>query len=162
MQTILASIDFSPVSRQVVDGAVELARSVNARVVLLHIVQPPMVATELAPFVGDVIKFTTGIEQAARRHLRRWQSSLARRGIRVDVICEQGSPVPLIIAHAKKLGARYIVLGSHGHTAFYDLMVGSTASGVLKRSTCPVVVVPSPKKEKARRSRPRTSTRRVI
>jgi nucleotide-binding universal stress UspA family protein len=37
-------------------------------------------------------------------------------------------------------------MGSHGHTAFYDLLVGSTTHGVLMRANCPVVIVPPEKK----------------
>ena len=48
----------------------------------------------------------------------------------------------LKIEQAERLTADYIVIGSHGHTAFYDLLVGSTASGVLKSASCPVVIVP--------------------
>jgi nucleotide-binding universal stress UspA family protein len=55
-----------------------------------------------------------------------------------------GSPVPEIIEQAKTCAADYIVIGSHGHTAFYDLLVGSTANGVLKRAKCPVLIVPPP------------------
>jgi nucleotide-binding universal stress UspA family protein len=39
-------------------------------------------------------------------------------------------------------------MGSHGHTAFYDLLVGSTTQGVLKKAPCPVLIVPA---EKAKR-----------
>ena len=46
---------------------------------------------------------------------------------------------------AKKLGADYIVMGSHGHTALYDLLVGSTTHGVLMRAACPVVITPAQK-----------------
>jgi nucleotide-binding universal stress UspA family protein len=63
--------------------------------------------------------------------------------VKVDTVCVQGFPVPVILAQAKELGALYIVLGSHGHTAFYDLVVGGTARGVLRRAGCPVVVVPA-------------------
>jgi hypothetical protein len=45
---------------------------------------------------------------------------------------------------------RHYVIGSHGHTAFHDLLVGGTASGVLKRATCPVVVVPAPVRKKTK------------
>jgi nucleotide-binding universal stress UspA family protein len=40
------------------------------------------------------------------------------------------------------------VMGSHGHTALYDLLVGSTTHGVLMRAQCPVVIVPSAKQKK--------------
>jgi nucleotide-binding universal stress UspA family protein len=45
-------------------------------------------------------------------------------------------------------------MGSHGHGAFYDLLVGSTTQGVLKRATCPVVIVPTSKKKKAAKKKP--------
>ena len=63
---------------------------------------------------------------------------------------------PLVIAalspfqirvEAVTCGADYIVMGSHGHTPLYDLLVGTTTHGVLKNARCPVVIVPArPKK----------------
>jgi hypothetical protein len=35
-----------------------------------------------------------------------------------------------------------VVLGSHGHGAFYNLIVGSVAEGVIRHSKVPVLVVP--------------------
>lgn len=113
----------------------------------------PAIVTDLAPMVGEALQFTAEVERRARQHLHRLQKRLAEPRVTVETRCQQGSPVPLILAHAKELGADYIVLGSHGHTALYDLVVGSTASGVLKRATCPVVVVPAQPKAKVRRSR---------
>ena len=51
--------------------------------------------------------------------------------------------MPEIIEQAQQLAADYIVIGSHGHTALHDLLAGGTASGVLKRATCPVVIIPA-------------------
>jgi universal stress protein A len=154
MKTILAPVDFSPVSRFVIDEAVALARVIGARVVLLHAVQLPGVVTDLGPLVGEALQFTAEAERGARRHLRGLQQRLSKRGVTVETICETGFPLPLVIQHAKRLAARYIVIGSHGHTAFYDLVIGSTTSGVLKRATCPVVVVPAQRKaRKAVRAR---------
>lgn len=161
MKTIFAAIDFSPVSRRVVDQAVELARLLDARLVLLHFVKPPPIVTDLGPMVGDVLKFTAEVERGARRNLHQLQQRLVRRGVAAEAICELGFPVPQLLAHARRLEPAYIVLGSHGHTALFDLVVGSTASGVLKRAPCPVVVVPSHRKGAARPLRPaRVTTRR--
>ena len=147
MTTVLAAIDFSPVGRGVLAAATGLARAIGGRVVLLHVVQPPPIATDLAPLVGDVLQFTADLERGAKRQLQRIQKRLAARGVTIETTCGQGSPVSRILAHAKALEARYVVLGSHGHSAFHDLVAGGTTSGVLKRATCPVVVVPAaPKK----------------
>ena len=55
-----------------------------------------------------------------------------------------------IIEQAQKSRAAYIVMGSHGHSALYDLLAGSTTTGVLKRSTCPVLIVPPAPKPAAK------------
>ncbi len=58
-----------------------------------------------------------------------------------------------IVEQASELNAAYVVLGSHGHTAIYDLLVGSTTHAVLKKAPCPVVVVPAEKEKAADKER---------
>lgn len=154
MKTVLTAIDFSPVSRAVLKTATDLGRAIRGRIILLNVVQSPTIVTDLTPLVGEVLQFTAEIERGSRRRLHQIQKRLAADGSEVESICVQGYPGVTILALAKKSAADYIVLGSHGHTAFYDLIAGSTASGVLKRAPCPVVVVPAaPKKTKRRKSR---------
>ena len=45
---------------------------------------------------------------------------------------------------ARRFGADSIVMGSNGHTAFYDLVIGTTTHGVIQRAKCPFVIVPAP------------------
>jgi len=149
MKTILVPVDFSTVSRYVLAEAARLARLTKARLVLLHVVQPPAVVTDLAPLVGEALQMTDELEHIGRRHLHRLQKSPTLRGLKVDSVCEQGFPVAQVLAQAKRLKADVIVLGSHGHGAVYNLVVGSTTNGVLKHAPCPVLVVPAPKKTKA-------------
>jgi nucleotide-binding universal stress UspA family protein len=149
MKTILVPVDFSAVSRHVIDEAAALAKATNARIVLMHsVARPPIIVTDLAPLAGEALQLTNDLEKAADRHLRRFQRALSARGFEAETVVTSGFPVTHILAQARKVRADYVVIGSHGHTAFYDLVIGSVASGVLKRSTCPVLVVPSPKKGK--------------
>lgn len=149
MKTVLAPIDFSRVTAQVIEQAITLARAVNGRVVLMHAVPPPVILTEAAPIWGQLPDLSAGLE-SARRKMRDIQKSLARRGSTVETLCQPGLPVPLVLSRAQELAARYIVLGSHGHSALYDLLLGSTASMILKRARLPVVIVPAPPKGKVR------------
>ena len=73
---------------------------------------------------------------------------LSDHGIKAHSEHATGSAVSAIVAKASEIDATYIVMGSHGHTALYDLLVGSTTHGVLKSSPCPVVIVPPPAKSK--------------
>lgn len=151
MKTILTPIDFSNISEAVVQEAAALARSLDGRVVLLSVIQPPVVMSEYAALM-DIAEITAAGERNAARQLEKLEDALKNQFVKAESIQVTGSPVTNIVEQAEKLEADYIVMGSHGHTAFYDLLVGSTTHGVLMRAKCPVVIVPAVKDEaKSRR-----------
>jgi len=143
MKTILAPIDFSKVSDAVVHEATALARAMDGRVVLLAVVQPPVVVTEYAMMIDNAGEIMAAGERNAARQLEKIEDQVKAEFVRVESIQVVGAPVANIVDQAEKCEADYIVMGSHGHTAFYDLLVGSTTHGVLMRARCPVVIVPS-------------------
>jgi nucleotide-binding universal stress UspA family protein len=149
MKTILAPIDFSEVSGAVVAEASALARAGSGRVVLLTVIQPPVISSDYAPLMENISEIMVCGERAASAHLAKIQERLEKESIPVETIQLTGAPVAQIVDQAKKISADYIVMGSHGHTAVYDLLVGSTTHGVLMRARCPVVIVPPPATNKA-------------
>ena len=161
MKTIFAAIDFSPVSRRVVAEGERLAKTFDGRLVLFHSVPPPVIISDLAPLMAPAFEFTDDVRKAAARHLRRLADAIARRGIPVQTVATNGHPVTQLLDHLTKLAADYIVLGSHGHTAIYDLVAGSVASGVLKHASCPVVVIPPLRKRARDRASKRAAARAV-
>jgi universal stress protein A len=144
MKTILAPVDFSGITDAVVDQAVKLAQAIDARVVFLAVIQPPVVMSEYAAMI-DIAELTTTGEKHAARQLEVIHQKVKPRLANTEAVQIVGSPVTHIVEHAAKYAAEYIVMGSHGHTAFYDLLVGSTTHGVLNRARCPVVIVPAAK-----------------
>ena len=52
----------------------------------------------------------------------------------------EGRPSEQVCAAAED--AELIVLGSHGHGAVHDALVGSTSQHVIRHAPCPVVVLP--------------------
>jgi nucleotide-binding universal stress UspA family protein len=61
-----------------------------------------------------------------------------------DIIVERGNPVEEIIKHSKDRNCDLIVMGTHGHGTLEDVMLGSTARRVIRRSKIPVLVVRLP------------------
>jgi nucleotide-binding universal stress UspA family protein len=122
--------------------------------VLVHAIPPPnLVATDAAAFAGPLLELSASAERAAHRHLARLGAALARRGHKVEVRCVHGLPGVEVDRLANRLKPAFVVIGSHGHSAFYDLVLGSTTTAVIKRSRCPVLVVPAqPKRANARRN----------
>ena len=150
MKTILAPLDFSKVSDAVVAESIALARAFSGRVVLLAVVQPPVVNYEYAAVMDNLAEITAAGERNAERRLSELEAKFKAEGVPVESVQLVGGPIPLIIEQAKKVSADYIVMGSHGHTAFYDLLVGSTTHGVLTRASCPVVIIPAPQGKRAK------------
>jgi nucleotide-binding universal stress UspA family protein len=142
MKTILVPVDLSAAGPRACDAACDLARLMQARLVLLHVVQPPavMMVEIYALGAGQAEEMLAAAEDAGTDRLRTLAARCAKRGVEVETVHRVGLPVVEILSRAKK--ADYIVMGSHGHGAMYDLLVGSTAHGVLKKAPCPVVVVP--------------------
>jgi nucleotide-binding universal stress UspA family protein len=153
VKTILAPVDFSDVSEAVVAEASRLAKALGGRVVLLTVIQPPVITNEYAPLMENIAEITAAGEKAASKRLASIQERLEAQSLSVEVVQLNGAPVTQIADQAAKLRADYVVMGSHGHTAFYDLLVGSTTHGVLMRATCPVVIVPAQTTKKASQAR---------
>ena len=141
MKSVLAAIDFSAGGKHVMAEAVTIARAIDARLVVLHVVQPPPVSDSDAGGLMSAQYAALAVESAAAA-LVRLQKKLQKNAITIQTARLVGLPGQRIVDYANELRADYIVLGSHGHGALYDLIVGRTASHVLKHACCPVVVVP--------------------
>jgi nucleotide-binding universal stress UspA family protein len=144
MKTILAAIDFSSASLAVVRETARLARLSKSRVVLLHVSQPvgiPALAAGLGGAPVDVGESMKKADLGAARHLSRLCGTLRSRAIPTEAVQAAGFSAECILAQARECKADYIVVGSHGHTALYELIVGGTGGSVLRRATCPVIVV---------------------
>jgi len=142
MKTILVPLDFSHASEPIMAVVQEVAPSLGARAVLLH-VEPPdpaFVGFEAGPqHVRDIVAHEA---KANHERLHDVQEGLQGGGVDTEVLLIQGPTVEKILSEADRLGADMIIMGSHGHGALFDLLVGSVSEGVMRKSSCPVMVVP--------------------
>ena len=143
MRRILAAVDFSPVSKAVVEQAASLAEAFSAELTLVHVAAPD------PEFVGYAAGPQTVRDDRAReirdqhRNLQAIAEELRDRAISARALLIQGSAVEKILAEGARLRADAIVIGSHGHGALYRALLGSVSEGVVRAAQCPVVVVPA-------------------
>lgn len=143
MKTILVAVDLSRASGRVCRVANELGRAAAARVVLLHVSPPQPI--ELRGFgfaVADVRGMLQALEKRSARRLRELARRCEKFGGPVRAVERSGEVAATILAEASTLKPEFIVLGSHGRGATYDLLVGSTTQRVLRHARQPVLVVP--------------------
>lgn len=143
---VLVPVDFSDVTEKVIATAVQYAAALGATLHLLHVQEPmPLLVPQenlgLTPLMTPVPPLPmTGGPPAL---IDRWRDRLLADGITAEATELTGMVVPAITSHAEQLAPVLIVMGSHGHGAMYELLVGSAAHAVLKEATCPVLIVPA-------------------
>ena len=143
MKTILVPVDFSDISALVVETARAMAQAQGGRLVLLHVSEPEpdFVGFEPGPMA---VRATVARDfRAEHEKLEAAKAAAAQGGLEVLALHIQGPLVEKILAEAETHAAELIVMGSHGHGALYELLVGSVTSGVLHGARCPVLVVPA-------------------
>jgi nucleotide-binding universal stress UspA family protein len=137
MKTILALVDFSDVTSRVLQYAESFANAFGSQVVLAHILPPEPVVVDFAPPASP------DESHAAKSKLEALRDSLAARGVSVTTHYAQGPIIGTIQDWVAQHQPDFVIMGSHGHGALYNLLVGSVTAGVLKETSCPVLVVPS-------------------
>lgn len=142
MKTILAPIDFSVATEPVLTAALELARATSSRLVLLHVVQPPILTSDYGLAMESFQEAVTWSEKHAEKRLTELGERAKNHASAVVTEQVSGAPAREISLAAERHRPDYIVMGSHGHTALYDLLVGSTTHSVMRKAQCPVLIVP--------------------
>ena len=150
MKTILVPVDYSNSTPRLITLARELCAAFAGRVILLHVAESEQPSTEIMP--GLAAPGSTPFSIAVPRDLEREQQDLEKLkeqftdpAIEVTTLVAEGTTVGTILDEMERQKADLVVIGSHGHGALYDLVLGSVTSGVLKAARCPVLVVPSPR-----------------
>ena len=61
-----------------------------------------------------------------------------------EILIKHGTPAEMIVETAQELSCDLIVMGTHGHSAIADVLIGSTAKWVVRQSPIPVLVIRLP------------------
>ena len=140
---ILVAIDFSEAASRVLSEARSYAKSFSAEVVLIHVAAPDPDFVGYEPGPQSVRDRVAKGFRTEHQTLQREAEEFRKLGIEATPLLVQGRTSQTILEEAERLGADLIILGSHGHGAVYQMLVGSVSEGVLRKATCPVLVVPT-------------------
>ncbi|MYM62120.1 universal stress protein [Pseudomaricurvus sp. HS19] len=134
---VLAAVDLTEEAQQVARRAAALAQASNAKLSLVHVVEPLTFA-----YGGDIPVDLSEIQQQLQQQATQQLQALGD-SIQVDEANRHvltGSAVTEIHDIAEELGADLVVVGSHGRKGL-ALLLGSTANGVLHGARCDVLAV---------------------
>ncbi len=155
IRTILYATDLPPYGSAIFRYAVRLARQFDARIILLHVLEP--IGETAETLVRGVVPAETfeavhkeGLERV-REEIRGRLERFSREELGdetgagtlvTEVHLREGRPASVIIEEAKANGADMIVLGARSHAAVAELFLGSVAAKVVHSSDIPVLLIP--------------------
>lgn len=143
MKTILVPVDFSDTTAPVLAEAEVLAKALGGELLILKVAEPEPDFVGFEPGPQTVRLAVAQDFHAEHARLEDLKAVAEASGVKATARHVQGPIVEKILAQAADHDAVMIVMGSHGHGALYELLVGSITNGVLKGAKCPVVVVPA-------------------
>jgi nucleotide-binding universal stress UspA family protein len=140
---ILVAIDLSSASQKILNKAKTLALALPAKVCLLHVVEDDSDFPDHEPDLQDTSD--QGQQEFPQEHkdLQKEVDRLRQSGIDTKGLLTQGSVVDVILHKSKQLEIDIIIVGTHGHGGVHHMIFGSVSEGVLRNTSCPVLVIPT-------------------
>ncbi|MDQ3394115.1 MAG: universal stress protein [Bacteroidota bacterium] len=147
MKNILVPTDFSEISDYGLHVAVQIAKKINAKVHLLHLVAPPTGNTFAV--TGDVTKtyayeedrFVAQLLRVNKEQLEKIAAAHASDGINMDIVMKVQPWQEGILEVINSLHIDLVVMGTSGETSFTEYFVGNHTEQVIKISHRPVITV---------------------
>lgn len=140
LRTVLIGTSLEEESDRVVRTGMAVARAAGARVVLVY--ASPEAPRFAGPEAGWGEEFSAEMSARGREMLTRQMERLGLVASEVggaEVVA--GEPHRVLVDAARKRGADLIVVGATGSGPFAAELLGSTADRVLRKASCPVLLV---------------------
>ena len=150
IKNVLVTTDFSPVSETALVYGRALARTFDATLHVLHVVDDiarlSYADASLAGF--SPAEMQGDLESASRKKLDNFVTKSDRRKLHARTVLRVGkSAVKEIVEYALEATIDIIVIGATERGAFDRTLMGSVADKVLRRAPCPVLTVRHPEHE---------------
>lgn len=146
---ILVPLDGSQRAEAILPHVEELAMRFDARVIFLHVVEPPPIITD-SEIMDSEVSYLEGFQgqmeemkKQAGLYLESVQGKFREKGIESKVQISYGPVVEGIINIAKSQDADLIAIASHGRSGLSRVFYGSVTAGILHRADRPLLVVRS-------------------
>ena len=141
MKQILVAVDEHPHAEQIVDSAIELARSMSARILLMYVVEGS-VPENYRDEHGDALP-EHYYRDEFERSIGPLVKMIEKAGLRCEGIPSSGDPVKEILKMASSRNVSYIVMGTRELRGLGRLRaIGSVSRNVIEKSAIPVLAVP--------------------
>ncbi len=141
--TVLAPVDLTDHSRVVLGGAIDFARAELARLLVMHAFALPtatMALLDLQPPAETIDAF----EQRKWREFDGFLADFDFTGIDLARLLRISTPAAAIRSVVADEQVDLVCMGTHARRGMQRLLLGSTASKLVRRPPCSIMVLPGP------------------
>jgi len=143
--TILVPTDGSKTARKAAAYAVDLAKQLNASIIVLSIIDKRSFTGQTVPAGKTARHVTEPIEdymrEAAEGYAGEIKKLCDRYGVLSKTVITSGHPVEGIVKEAARAKADLIIMGPQGKSALAAAVLGSVTYGVIHKETkIPVLI----------------------
>lgn len=137
---IVALIDFSDVTRKVLDFAASQAKANDAKLILLHV----------EPESGEKLYHKIDQEERNRRAKKLWfehsdlgakAKELRELGVNVLPLLIEGPELEVILREIDEQEPDLLVIGHHHHSTWFKLFNESIGEQLVDKVTCPITLI---------------------
>ena len=133
---LIVPTDFGEPAQAALDFAIDLAKTYDAKLTILHVYGVPTV------FYPDAVAWPLEeLGRAAQAALDKAVAQVRERHKNTQGQVEVGDPRESILKFAKESGADMLVIGTHGRRGLAHLVLGSVAEWLVRMSPLPVLTV---------------------
>lgn len=145
--TIMAAVDLSDYSAMTVRYGVWLAKKVNAAMLLVSVINQRDLDMVRRAMVGyEAFSFPNYIEEQIKDHKARMKElfdAASPGAIRCTYQVREGVPYVELLAAIQEENPNLLVVSTKGRSNLADVVVGSTARKLYRRSPIPLVTIPA-------------------
>jgi nucleotide-binding universal stress UspA family protein len=135
MSTVVAGVDDSSVSKEVLKKAIEQASWRQAELHVVHVIRIPTMYTEIPV---DITEFIEAERTAVWEQL---DPTISAAGVRCQRVDLDGYPPDSLAEYTTQVDAVLLVLGTRGRGEIASLILGSTSHRAIQLAECDVLVV---------------------
>ncbi|HEX2404569.1 MAG TPA: universal stress protein [Acidimicrobiia bacterium] len=141
-KAIVVGVDGSDTSIRAAGIATEIARSRQAKLILVTVVRPPEGWWGIGGAPPTPEALSAALVEGQQQVIRETEEQLPLDGMDYETVEELGDPTSRLIAVAEERDAGLIVIGKRGAGLAERVMLGSVADRLCHHSPVPVMVVP--------------------
>jgi nucleotide-binding universal stress UspA family protein len=141
MKTILVPTDFSDAARNASEYAIEYAKQFGYKLLLCHVYHLPVISVPEEPLL--VLEDPKVYRKNHLQSLREEASFLSKNNqVEIDCRAVEGFAVDEILAMEQEIAPALIIMGMETEGSLSELIIGSIATDVIRKSKTPILLVP--------------------